>query len=98
MKAEKFEIESDRLSRISHPEQLAAPIGRAASLFRIGFRSLRCGDSPGVGPGQKIDTLVGDCVMEASMIRRPSIPLTRKSGVTTDVGSSALPIRQVPTG
>jgi hypothetical protein len=24
MKAEKFEIESDRLSRISHPERLAA--------------------------------------------------------------------------
>src|SRR5260370_29328398 len=37
-------------------------------------------------------------IMEASMIRRPSIPLTRKSGVTTVVGSSALPMRQVPTG
>ena len=37
-------------------------------------------------------------IMEASMTRRPSIPLTRKSGVTTVVGSSALPIRQVPTG
>src|SRR6267143_276134 len=28
--------------------------------FRIGLRSLRSGDLPGVGPGQKIDTLVGD--------------------------------------
>lgn len=28
--------------------------------FRIGLRSLRSGGSPGVGPGQKIDTLVGD--------------------------------------
>jgi len=60
----------------------------------------------------EIDALVGDRhdggvfvlalmilgIMEASMTRRPSIPLTRKSGVTTVVGSSALPIRQVPTG
>jgi hypothetical protein len=37
MKAEKFKIESDRLSRISHPEQLAAPIGRAASLSGSDF-------------------------------------------------------------
>jgi hypothetical protein len=35
--AEKVEIESDRLSRISHPEQLAVPIGRAANLSGLGF-------------------------------------------------------------
>ena len=37
-------------------------------------------------------------ITEASMTRRPSSPMTRRSGVTTLAGWFAGPMRQVPTG
>src|SRR4029077_2921485 len=42
------------------PRAVRRPDRTGGESFRIGLRSLRSGDSPGVGPGQKIDTLVRD--------------------------------------
>src|SRR5580693_6852309 len=59
----------------------------------------RLGDLAGIGPEHQIDALVGNAItvalvfalmmigmIDASMTRRPSTPLTRRSGVTTVIG------------
>src|ERR1700693_5040047 len=45
---------------ISRIKQAVALTERATSLQGYGVRLLRGGNAPGVGPGQKIDTLAGD--------------------------------------